>query len=298
MTSPVADPLEAAYGVASAFPALQVAAERVAATVALGVHGRRRIGRGETFWQFRRYQYGDPAQLIDWRRSARSHRYYVRQTEWEASQTVSLWVDGSPSMAWASLPSVPEKRHRGALLMLALAILLRRAGERTAALGLPLSTDGPEGLARLGQALYEGPAETDGLPPVLPPPPAYSRVVLAGDFLAPVAALEPALRTLAARPVTGHLVQIIDPAEEDFPYDGRVDFHGLEGETPRLFDRTRAIRDTYREAFAAHQREIAGLAARMGWRFTTHRTDHSPETVLLTLYQQLAADGSGVQVRC
>ncbi|MEE9317806.1 MAG: DUF58 domain-containing protein, partial [Rhodospirillales bacterium] len=57
---------------AAYLPPLLVAAKRVAATVSQGVHGRRRVGQGETFWQFRRYEFGDSTQLIDWRQSAKS----------------------------------------------------------------------------------------------------------------------------------------------------------------------------------------------------------------------------------
>src|SRR5690348_11078441 len=78
---------------AAALPPLLVAAERVAATVAQGVHGRRRVGQGETFWQFRRYESGDPLPRIDWRESAKSQHVYVRETEWEAAQSVWLWRD-------------------------------------------------------------------------------------------------------------------------------------------------------------------------------------------------------------
>src|SRR6266852_6611266 len=87
---------------ASRLPPLLVAAERVATTVAQGVHGRRRVGQGESFWQFRQYEPGDAAQRIDWRESAKSQRLYVRETEWEAGQRVWLWRDASPSMDWSS----------------------------------------------------------------------------------------------------------------------------------------------------------------------------------------------------
>ena len=101
---------------AAALPPLLVAAERVAATVAQGVHGRRRVGQGETFWQFRQYQPGDAATRIDWRESAKSQRLYVRETEWEAAQSVWLWRDASPSMEYASSKAIPTKRERADLL--------------------------------------------------------------------------------------------------------------------------------------------------------------------------------------
>ena len=99
---PLAALRQRAEEAAAALPPLLVAAERVAATVAQGVHGRRRVGQGETFWQFRQYQPGDAASRIDWRESAKSQRLYVRETEWEAAQSVWLWRDGSASMDYTS----------------------------------------------------------------------------------------------------------------------------------------------------------------------------------------------------
>ena len=120
---------------ADRLPPLLVAAERVAATVAQGVHGRRRVGVGDTFWQFRPYQPGDSTSRIDWRQSARSTQLFLRDQEWEAAETVWLWADASGSMAYSSTSRVPTKQDRALLLLLALASLLTRAGERIALLG-------------------------------------------------------------------------------------------------------------------------------------------------------------------
>src|ERR1700760_4013999 len=93
-------------------PPLLVAARRVAATVAQGVHGRRRVGQGDSFWQFRPFVTGDAIGRIDWRQTAKSERAYVRETEWEAAQTVALWRDGSASMRWRSQGAATDKRAR------------------------------------------------------------------------------------------------------------------------------------------------------------------------------------------
>jgi uncharacterized protein (DUF58 family) len=119
-----------AEALAARLPPLMVNADRVAATVAQGVHGRRRIGTGDSFWQFRPFVTGDAVSRIDWRQSAKSDRAYVRDMEWEAAQTICLWRDASPSMAWRSARALPEKRERAELLLLALASLLTRAGEQ------------------------------------------------------------------------------------------------------------------------------------------------------------------------
>ncbi len=120
---------------AGSLPALMVAADRVAATIIQGVHGRRRVGQGDAFWQYRPYREGDSVNRIDWRQSARSRTLFVRETEWEAAASVWLWRDASPSMQYASLRGLDTKALRAELIVLALASLLTDASERIALLG-------------------------------------------------------------------------------------------------------------------------------------------------------------------
>ncbi len=114
--APAAAQARRAEALGARLPPLLVAAERVAATVAQGVHGRRRVGQGDSFWQFRPFVVGDTIARIDWRQSAKSgrpapHGWFVRETEWEAAQTVCLWRDSSPSMRWHSR-MVPTEKAR------------------------------------------------------------------------------------------------------------------------------------------------------------------------------------------
>lgn len=125
-----------AQTLADRLPDLLLEALRVANTVVHGIHGRRRAGTGETFWQFRQFQGSDPATVIDWRRSASSDTLYVREREWEASHTFWLWPDVSPSMIFRSHLAPITKRDRALVLTLAIAEMLVRAGERIALLGL------------------------------------------------------------------------------------------------------------------------------------------------------------------
>jgi uncharacterized protein (DUF58 family) len=168
---PLADARRAEV-VGARLPPLLVAAERVASTVAQGVHGRRRVGQGDSFWQFRRFVAGDPVARIDWRQSAKSGRpvpdgWFIRETEWEAAQTVCLWRDASASMCWHSRAVPIEKRERADLLLLALASLLLRGGERVLLMragGRPVSGRG--GLDRLAQDLAGVAADDAGMPPL------------------------------------------------------------------------------------------------------------------------------------
>ena len=271
---------------AGSLPPLLVAALRVAATVEQGVHGRKRVGAGDAFWQFRQYQPGDPTARIDWRQSAKSDRLYLRQMEWAAAQSVWLWRDNSASMDWRSQPNLPLKSERAELLVLAVAALLLRAGERVALLG---GQDRPSAsrssLERFGQALRLG--TTESLPPKQALP-RYAQLVLVGDFLSPLPAIEAALRPYAERGLTGHIVQIHDPAEETLPFLGRIRFEGTEKEGELLLSRTELVQDAYRERYRAHRDGLSSMVRAFGWTFAASNTERPPEPALLALYRQIA----------
>ncbi len=289
MSSATLSPRQRAEQLSAALPPLLLHAERVAASVAQGVHGRRRVGQGEAFWQFRDYQPGDSPQSIDWRQTAKADRVFVRQMEWEAAQSVWCWRDGSPSMDWRSSNKLPTKRERAELLMLALMTLMIRAGEHISLLGTGLPPAANRGtLVRLSEILRrEDPAEARDLP-APEPLPRYGQVLLLGDFLADPQEIERSLRGFAERGVKGHLVQVLDPAEETLPYSGRVRFEGLQGERPWLLSRAEGVRAQYHDQLAAQMDAIREIARRTGWRCTWHRTDRSPQTALLSVYSALA----------
>lgn len=269
-------------------PPLLVAARRVAATVAQGVHGRRRVGQGDSFWQYRPFATGDSVARIDWRVSARSDRTFVRETEWEAAQTVCLWRDGGASMRWKSRGAGVEKADRAGLLILALAALLLRAGERVRLLGAEARTvAGRAGLERLAEDLARQP---DGGLPSTARVPRHGCVVMIGDLLGPLADIQQAVTALAALPATGSLLQVLDPAEAALPYEGRVRFLGLAAGQSALIPRVESVRAQYAERLQAQQQGLAAICAAAGWGFAVHRTDHPPEAALLALYASLAPE--------
>src|SRR6266852_9207059 len=101
---------------AATMPRLILEARRIAATVIHGLHGRRRAGPGENFWQYRRFVSGEPASRVDWRRSARDDHLYVRELEWEAAHTVWIWPDRSPSMTFKSRLAQEPKLDRALVI--------------------------------------------------------------------------------------------------------------------------------------------------------------------------------------
>ena len=209
------DALARARQRASLVPDLLVDARRVVNTVIGGWHGRRKRGIGENFWQFRPYVEGEALSRIDWRRSARDDHTYVRDREWEAAHTVWLWADPSPSMLYKSAGASVSKDSRALVLILALAELLSRSGERIAWPGLtdPISTR--NGAERIATLLMQAPDL--GARPEFGLVKRYSDVVIASDFLDPVEETIAWLGPLAERGVRAHLIEVADPAEPAEP---------------------------------------------------------------------------------
>ena len=270
-----------ADGLGAGLPPLMVAADHLAASVSLGVHGRRKAGMGESFWQFRRYRGEDAPSRIDWRQSAKSQHLFVREREWEAAQTVWFWRDPGPGMDFKS--ARVTKRERAELLLLALAALLVRGGERVGLMGAPFRPAASRlTLTRIGHSLLDAPSQSPKDGPPDTPIARGAQVVWLGDFLDPQAGEQ--LRRLSRAGAYGHVVRIVDPAEEDFPYAGRARFESASGREDILFGRAESVGAAYRARFKAHGEAISGLAASLGWTCTTHRTDHPPLRALMALY--------------
>lgn len=277
-----------AEAAAAGIPALLTAAERLAAAAQPGVHGRRRAGDGETFWQFRAYAPGDPARAVDWRRSAKSDRAYVRETEWEAAQNVYIARDASASMNYASDPGFPDKRGRADVLALALTVLLARGGERTALFGAGAPPASGRGAAARMAALLEAGA---GAVPDADAAGALARhcaLVIISDFLAPRADTAAVLRAAAARGVSGCLVHIADPAEAALPFEGRVRYEGLEGEAPLVIGRSENVRGRYKKLFEDRIACLRAAARSAGWGYIFHASDKPAAPVLLSLHAGLS----------
>ena len=272
-------------------PPLLVAAQRVADTVLHGAHGRRRVGRGDTFWQFRRYQPGDAATSIDWRQSARSQKMFVREKEWSSAQSVWLWPDRSPSMNYRSEPALATKGERACLIALALAALLNRGGERVGLLGADTAAgSGRRALeqlaATLGMNLGASGSEQQSLPKLVPVS-RFSHLVLISDFLSPLDEIEAVFADYASRGAIGHVLHVTDPAEETLPFTGRVRFIGLEGDGEYTVGRAQSLQREYTARLNVRRETLALLCRRFDWTFTAHRTDRPPQLALLALYTAL-----------
>ncbi|MGQ0682505.1 DUF58 domain-containing protein [Bradyrhizobium sp.] len=277
---------------AASLPRLVLEARRIAANVIHGLHGRRRAGTGENFWQYRRFVSGEPAARVDWRRSARDDHLYVREQEWEASHTVWIWPDRSPSMAFASRDARDSKLERGLIVAFALAELLVAGGERVGVPGLMNPTASNNVIDRMAQAMLHDDATRLSLPPAFVPS-ALAEIVVLSDFWSPIADIRTMLAGLSSSGAHGTLIQVVDPAEETFPYSGRIEFVEPEGGEVITAGRAESWMNDYVARVALHRDEIRAETNKLDWLFSTHTTSRSAAELLLFLHGGLMVNKGG-----
>lgn len=282
-----------AAGLVAAMPRLVLEARKIAASVYHGLHGRRRAGSGENFWQYRRFMDGEPSNRVDWRRSARDDHLYVREREWEAAHTVWIWPDLSTSMVFASPLVWETKRDRALIVAFALAELLVRGGERVGIPGIMSPSASRRIVEKMAEALVHAPSLPQSLPPAFSPSP-LAEVVVLGDLWSPTKDVVTSLVGLSASGAHGHVVQICDPAEETFPYSGRVEFREPESGLMLTIGRAETVREEYVARVATHRAIIRREAERRTWSFLIHRTDRPASELLLALHARMSGGHGAV----
>lgn len=280
---------------AEAMPRLVLEARRVATTVIHGLHGRRRAGPGENFWQYRRFVSGEPAQNVDWRRSARDDHLYVREREWEASHTIWIWPDRSPSMAFASTRASESKIDRALIIAFALAEILVQGGERVGIPGLLRPTASRNVIEKMAEAILHDTQERASLPPSFAPSP-LAEVVMLSDLWSPIGEVRGTIAQLSGTGAHGHVVQIVDPAEESFPYAGRIEFIEPEGAGTVTAGRAETWRADYQGLIERHRAAVRAETDQRAWSFAIHRTDRPASELLLVLHARMGTHGQSAAV--
>lgn len=276
---------------ADTLPTLLVEAKRLSSSVLAGIHGRRRSGAGQTFWQFRQYGPGDASSRIDWRRSARGDTLFVREMEWESAHTVRLSVDMSNSMRFQSPDAREAKRDRGVLIAMAVADLLTKGGERVGLIGGERPKTGEAALRTLTQELLARDIDKHwkdrwaDMTPVRP----REDVIIVSDFLFSPQERDGLVRQLVERDARAHFVQILDPAEEVFPFKGRVRFEAIsKKQQPLLAGRAQDWSEAYKRQFSLFCEELAHVARTHGWSHTISQTGRPATLPLLSLHEALS----------
>ena len=261
-------------------PALKDAATKAAAHILHGVHGQKKAGGSETFWQFREYTDSDRPQDIDWRQSGKTEHIYVREKELQTPQSIYFWANLSASMDFQSDTALHSKLEASQILSLALAMLFRRGEERIGVLGQNRVGNSEDALDRIGRALLS--TDDNSLPDGKTP--SNSSAILCSDFLDDPNEIEAAFTSLAGKNVRGIIIQILDPAELKLPYDGHHIFHDTSRADHKI-DNVASIRDAYQDKIAAHLKAVEALTHAYGFSYTLHVGDQPLEETLTRIWE-------------
>jgi uncharacterized protein (DUF58 family) len=203
---------------------------------------------------------------------------------------VWLWADPSPSMLYKSVQAQVSKESRALVLILALAELLSRSGERIAWPGLTDPLTSRNGAERLASLISHA--------PMLPAKPdltairRFSDIIIASDFLDPVEETVAWLDVLSRHGVRAHLIEVCDPAEESFPYAGRTEFSDPETGEMLTAGRAETLAQDYRRLYLARREELAAWCKRLGWSYTVNHTDRQASEALVRVHTAMTADSS------
>lgn len=265
MTDPATLRIEA-DALARRLPRLS-AQTRASEAVHLGSAGRRRAGTGEDFWQYRRYNAEDDAARIDWRRSAQGDTLFVRETELETARSFFAYADPHEGFNWTGDAGRHTKADRARIIMMALANLLSREGERVGVLGSGQSAAfGKRALERLYRQIAT-PERNQ-----LITPKQSGTAIIASDFYDPASTWRDHLAPIASKCRDGILLAISDPVETDFPFTGRTRLSRPGTKQERILGRAETIQAEYQARFEENRTQMAALAGDLGWRFITHST--------------------------
>ncbi|GAA4662282.1 DUF58 domain-containing protein [Bartonella pachyuromydis] len=268
-------------------------ANRIANTLMTGWHGQRRCGQGENFWQFRPYIEGESITRIDWRRSARDEHTYLREHERQMTQMVWLWPDQSASMHYCSRFSKISKGDYAIILTLVLALLLAQSGEHIAIPNLLPPTMASNVIERIALALTNHQNENSF--PNFSTITRFSHAIIISDFLDHPEKIIQHLSTLSTKQVTAHLIEIADPAEENFPYRGCTEFFDPETKEKHTFGKAENLRENYCKLYQAKRQELAIFCSRQGWTYHVSTTNKPFTETILHLANKMGNSHSHIR---
>jgi len=198
-------------------------------------------------------------------------------------------------MVFASPIVWGTKLDRALVIAFALAEVLVEGGERVGIPGLMRPSASRNIIEKMAEIIVHDPADRTSLPPSFAPSP-QSEVLVLSDLWSPIGEVQKTIAQLSANGAHGHVVQVVDPAEETFPFSGRVEFFDPEDGHTITVGRAEAWRDDYQKRLERHRAEIRAETDRLGWSFAIHRTDRPATDLLLRLHAQMGQGPRGAGI--
>jgi uncharacterized protein (DUF58 family) len=256
-----------------------------------GLHRSPRQGFSVEFAEHREYAPGDDLRHLDWKVYGKRDRLYLKQYEEETNFACHLVVDASESMAYRSAPAALSKWDYAATVAAAMAWLVLRQQD---AVGLTVfDAEVRTAIAPSGQAPQlkevirrlevQRPAGQSQLVRVLGELAERNRrrglFLIVSDLFDDLTEIGHGLRHLRYRGHDVGVLHVIDPAEQDFPFQDATEFVGLEATGTESLA-PRSIRADYQREFEHFLRDVAARSRELGIDYQLIRTDEPPDRAL------------------
>tara|TARA_B100001057_G_scaffold376474_1_gene381626 strand:+ start:20 stop:856 length:837 start_codon:yes stop_codon:yes gene_type:complete len=240
-------------------------------------------GSGEEFWDFREYRIGDPLKMIDWRKSSKSDKLFIKNNENESSKNVWFWVNKNVSMNFRNYSNLDTKYERALIIGLILVDIFLKSGEKVGVIGselglqkgqnkfIPIASE----LINKSTKLNETRIKKNDI------------VFIISDFLEKKDKIKNNLLGITKNSYLGLLIQVLDPAEKNFPFKGRNRFFDPVSGLHKLFNKSENMQNKYKNEVIIHQSKIYQMCSKFGWKFFTNTTNQSYESLILKIYNNI-----------
>lgn len=259
-----------------------------------GAHRSPFHGFAAEFAEHREYAPGDDLRYVDWKVYARSDRVFVKQFEEETNFACHVLLDASESMLYRSEAAPLSKLEFAKYLAAAISYVVVKQQD---AIGLITFDREIEQAVRPGSQPAHWKQFSHVLETTTARPNADGRerktvdtktevlpvdlaerlvergvVIVLSDLFANPDSLMLGLQRLRHRKHDVRVWQIVDPAEEDFPFDDPTLFQGLEGWTDLPVE-PRLLRAAYQREFLTHRESLRHQCRGANIDFCVLRTD-------------------------
>jgi uncharacterized protein (DUF58 family) len=241
------------------------------------------------FRQHREYAPGDELKHVDWKLYGKTDRFYIKQYEQETNFDANLLLDASESMAYGK--GSQNKLEYGRVLASVFSYLTLSDRNRLTLQffdqevenTLPPTTN-PGSLHNLCELLVaRTPTRQTAIGGVLQELADRLRTrgicMIISDFFDDTDAVIKGLRRLAFQGQEVIVFHIMHPDELGFPFDGTVEFEGLEGAPNRTLQ-PRRIRESYLKTITAFREDIQKACEQNDITYTLVDTSKTPEEII------------------
>ncbi len=258
----------------STLPALMMTAEEISESVIHGMHSQGKSGAGEKFWQFKEYQGTDRPQDIDWRQSAKSDTIFTKQKEWQTSQKTYIWCASGSSMDFKSSNKIYRKQACAQIISMSLALLLRRSDEQIGLFGDLKTGNSEDKMHKIADILLNKSNIDNKLPNLNDfALPNHASFIGISDFLSDIDKISDNFARILHSTKSAIIIQILDPAEIELPYKGRVSFKPNHDDDGYVINNVASIRGEYKNRMEIHINNVKSLCNELGWHYILHKTD-------------------------